>query len=124
MSIMGNQSLSQRTEIGNRQDELYKVTMLSEKVRAIGSVLLPGDPEKHKDKDALNMDISRHKRNRRRTRRTPDRVRRFLEAHNDDNIRKLREDRIWSRRRRDKAIREERDRANYLRWKMGKREKP
>ena len=63
---MGNQSLSQRTEIGNRQDELYKVTMLSEKVRAIGSVLLPGDPEKHKDKDALNMDISRHKRNRHR----------------------------------------------------------
>jgi hypothetical protein len=40
MSIMGNQSLSQRTEIDNRQDQLYKVTMLSEKVRAIGSVLL------------------------------------------------------------------------------------
>jgi len=31
---MGNQSLSQRTERDNRQDQLYKVTMLSEKVRA------------------------------------------------------------------------------------------
>ena len=31
---MGNQSLSQRTEIDNRQDQLYKVTMLSEQVRA------------------------------------------------------------------------------------------
>jgi hypothetical protein len=37
---MGNQSLPQRTEIDNRQDQIYKVTMLSEKVRAIGSGLL------------------------------------------------------------------------------------
>ncbi len=37
---MANQSLSQRTETDNRQDQIYKVTMLSEKVRAIGSVLL------------------------------------------------------------------------------------
>ena len=118
---MGNQSLSQPAEIDNRQDELYKVTMLSEKVRAIGSVLLPGDPEKHKDKDALNMDISRHKRNRRRTRRTPSRVRRLIDEHNDSNLRKLRADRKWARRRRDRAIREERDRCSYLRWKMTER---
>ena len=43
---MGNQSLPQRTETDkkkltdNRQDQLYKVTMLSEKVRAIGSILI------------------------------------------------------------------------------------
>ena len=43
---MGNQSLSQRAETDkekltdNRQDQLYKVTMLSETARAIGSILL------------------------------------------------------------------------------------
>ncbi len=43
---MANQSLSQRTETDkekltdNRQDQLYEVTMLSEKVKAIGSVLI------------------------------------------------------------------------------------
>jgi hypothetical protein len=36
---MGNQSLSQWTETDNRQDNLYKVNMLSETVRAIGSIL-------------------------------------------------------------------------------------
>ena len=55
-----------------------------------------------------------------RKRKAPDRVRRFLEFCNEENLRRLRESRKWARRRRDQAMREDRDRCNYLRWKMDK----